>query len=307
MFAEWQIVFHIGFILGFFPVKFNLTSHEFTFKPTVAFASGLSWLVIFSLSLYLQLDFIFMIVGFGKTTAVGCNQSQMRDPDYIYSFLSALYFLYDFFILASSVFFARHIATTLSVSSILFQEFKSLNKEHPKTVPQFRVSIVNCLPVIAQMVWQSLFHFKKSCLQDISPSPQAILSSVLYIFLDIRSYVGILVFYDSLFLYMKNILVSTIKITTTCNNEETLFKNCNIIENLLLQLQEGFSYYLFVHLTSLVFFSTLNTYFLIICSVISLKYSSWYKLGEIAGILAMGAHTWMRIFYICSAGQQVST
>ena len=42
------------------------------------------------------------------------------------------------------------------------------------------------------------------------------------------------------------------------------------------------------------------------CGVISIKYSSWYKLAEIVGILAMGAHTWMRIFYFCSAGQEVS-
>ena len=42
------------------------------------------------------------------------------------------------------------------------------------------------------------------------------------------------------------------------------------------------------------------------CAVISIKYNSWYKLAEIVGILAMGIHTWMRIFYFCSAGQQVN-
>ena len=40
--------------------------------------------------------------------------------------------------------------------------------------------------------------------------------------------------------------------------------------------------------------------------VISIKYNSWYKMAEIVGILAMGIHTWMRIFYFCSAGQQVT-
>ena len=42
------------------------------------------------------------------------------------------------------------------------------------------------------------------------------------------------------------------------------------------------------------------------CAVITIKYNSWYKLAEIVGILAMGTHTWMRIFYFCSAGQQVN-
>ena len=41
-------------------------------------------------------------------------------------------------------------------------------------------------------------------------------------------------------------------------------------------------------------------------AVISIKYNSWYKMAEIVGILAMGIHTWMRIFYFCSAGQQVT-
>ena len=40
--------------------------------------------------------------------------------------------------------------------------------------------------------------------------------------------------------------------------------------------------------------------------VISYKYSSWYKMAEIIGLVAMGTHTWMRIFYICSAGQEVN-
>ena len=300
-----QIVFHVGFFLGFFPVKYDQATQEFTFQPACALVFGVFWAAVFCLFLYLQLDFIFMIAAFGKATVVGCNQSVMRGTDYIYSILSALYFLYDFFILVSAVFFARHLAPALTASSILVKEFLLFNKKELSKSSLYRPSLVSCLPVLAQMIWQTLFHVKKSCILGEFPSTQSILASVLYILLDLRSYLGILVFYDSLFLYTMNAVMECVKITMESQTEEKLLKNCTLMENLLSQLQEGFSYYLFVHMSMLVLFSTLNTHFAIICGVISLQYSSWYKLCEICGILAMGAHTWMRIFYLCSAGQQV--
>ena len=313
IFSSWQIVFHICFLLGIFPVKLNSMSLQFNFKPSYAMFSSLLWVTAFFATIYLQVSFILMIVGGlglglggGQANIVGCQRNETRGPDYIYSALSSLFFFYDFFVIISGIMFVKHISCAISSILKLTQDFCCLNKEEPTSSPLTRPCLVNILPVVGHLIFQVLFHVKRSCTQDMLPSPLGILTSVLYILLDLRSYAGILVFYDCLFLYTKNILVSCIKISMQSENEEKLFKNCALIEALLLQLQDGFSYYILVHITMLVLFMTFNTYFAIICAVIAYKYTSWYKLCEIAGIVAMVIHAWMRIFYICSAGQEVT-
>ena len=264
IFSAWKIPFTVSYLLGIFPVQLDETSQVFQFKQKSALLSGIFWTSAFSAAVYTQLHFILNIDVIGGANTVGCQRNVTRGPDVIYNILSSLYFVFDFFILASGLLFARHMAPALSKFSILVEEFVHLNEELPQAGGMLRPCFVNILPVVAQLLWQLLFHLKRSCLQDQFPSLQGITASLLYILVDLRSYLGILVFYDSLFLFTKNTLVSCIQITTKNKNAEKMFKNCSLVEQLLVQLQDGFSYYLFIHISLLVLFSTLNTYFAII-------------------------------------------
>ena len=264
IFSSWRVAFSLSYLLGIFPVQLDKTKEVFQFKQNSALISGIFWTTAFSAAIYTQLHFILDIDVIGGANTVGCQTNVTRGPDVIYNILSSLYFVYDFIILISGLLFAKHMAPALSKFSILVEDFVQLNQELPQASRMLRPCFVNILPVVAQLIWQTLFHLKRSCLQNEFPSPQGIIASLLYILIDLRSYLGILVFYDSLFLFTKNTLVSCIQITTKHKNVEKMFKNCTLVEELLIQLQDGFSYYLFIHISLLVFFSTLNTYFAII-------------------------------------------
>ena len=264
IFSSWRIPFTVCYLLGVFPVQLDKTNQVFQFKPKSALLSGIFWTSAFSVAVYSQLHFILDIDVIGGANTVGCQKNVTRGPDVIYNILSSLYFLFDFFILVSGLLFTKHMAPALSKISTLVEEFVHLNKELPEVGGTLRPCFVNILPVVAQLIWQLLFHLKRSCLRDEFPSLQGIIASLLYLLIDLRSYLGCLVFYDSLFLFTKNTLVSCIEITVKSKNVEKMFKNCRLVEQLLVQLQDGFSYYLFIHISLLVLFSTLNTYFAII-------------------------------------------
>ena len=265
MFSSWRFAFSLCRLLGIFPVQMDKAQETFQFKYKLALLSGFFWTAAFSAAVYTQLHFILDIDVIGGANIVGCQQNVTRGPDLIYNILSSLYFVYDFFILVSGLIFAKHMASSLSRFSVLIEDFAYLNKEVPEASPMIRPCFVNLLPILAQLIWQILFHLKRSCLQNEFPSPQGILASLLYILIDLRSYLGILVFYDSLFLFTKNTLLSCVAITLRSKNTENILDNCNLIEQLLVQLQDAFSYFLLVHISLLVLFSTLNTYFAIIC------------------------------------------
>ena len=263
-FSSWGVVFSVCHLLGIFPVKLEKTNQTFYFQQRSAIFSGIFWTVAFSAAVYTQLHFILGIDVIGGANTVGCQKNVTRGPDIIYNILSSLYFVYDLILLLSGILAAKQLAPALSKFSMLTEDFVNLNQELPDASPPLRTCFVNVLPVGAQLVWQLLFHVKRSCLMNEFPSPQGIIASLLYILIDLRSYLGILVFYDSLFLFAKNTLVSCIRITVKSKNEEKIFQNSRLIEELLLQLETGFSYYLLVHISLLVLFSTINTYFAII-------------------------------------------
>ena len=54
MFSDWQIIFHMGFFLGFFPVKYHQATQEFTFQPACGLVFGVFWAAVFCLFLYLH-------------------------------------------------------------------------------------------------------------------------------------------------------------------------------------------------------------------------------------------------------------
>ena len=127
IFSSWRIAFSVSYLLGIFPVQLDKTKEVFQFKQKSAILSGIFWTTAFSAAVYTQLHFILDIDVIGGANTVGCQTNVTRGPDVIYNILSSLYFVFDFFILASGLLFAKHMAPALSKFLILVEEFVHLN------------------------------------------------------------------------------------------------------------------------------------------------------------------------------------
>ena len=125
--------------------------------------------------------------------------------------------------------------------------------------------------------------------------------------MNVRTYMGVCVFYDAMFSHIVNCVDSVVDIVKSSYDEQFLFDNIDVLENILINIQGGFGSYLLIHISLLVMMNTINTYFAIIVCSLAVSYRSWYKLGELLGCLLMAVWVWARIFYICCAGHQVLT
>ena len=153
--------------------------------------------------------------------------------------------------------------------------------------------------------WRTIFILiGSSCVGQPASAP-IILKNLLTAFLVVRTYMGVCVFYDTMFSYIVNCVYSVVNIVKSTNDERLLFDNIDVLENILINIQGGFGSYLLIHISLLVMMNTINTYFAIIVCTLAVHYSSWSKLVELLGCLFMAVWVWARIFYICCAGHQV--
>ena len=157
------------------------------------------------------------------------------------------------------------------------------------------------------LCWRTLFIvFGSWCLAQPVSVP-LVLRNLLPVFFHMRTFMGVCVFYDTMFSHMVNSVESVVDIVKTMHNEHQLFDSIDILEKMLIHVQGGFGSYLLIHISMLVMMNTINSYFAIILCTLAVHYSSWYKLVELLGCLCMAAWIWARIFYICSKGHQVMT
>ena len=301
MFSSKSVIFHLSYILGIFPARLTTTSTSggvFTFSLLSASVPLVVWIC---LHVYVIHPYISRI---GSTSFVDFDCNTNRGPDYIYDLIDCIYPVQDFVITLSAFFLARELAPALNHFFVSWSQLED-GSHIKKPTLLTRPFILSFLSTCCYLLWNVSGVIKAACGDPQHVQLKSVLDSSLVVLMSFRTYAGIVSFYDTLFLHVNNCTIAAIKHVRDIKDELILFEKLTFLEGLLENLQTGFGAYLLFHLPLLVLFNIANTYFIIIILTLTTHYRSLYKLLELVGLVAVACHIWLRILYICSAGNKV--